>query len=127
MDIRRLAAAALLTSLAAAPSRADDADAARVAECVAICDEWAAAPDDAARLAVEARAAKLPPLPAGAVQPVAARLFEIAAKTGPKLKKSGSGYFYDEKEKRGLYMVAPSGKKHGGLLIAMHGGGESVG
>jgi hypothetical protein len=130
MDLRRLAAAALLTTLAAAPSRAGDADpplAARVAECLAICDEWAAADGDAAKLAVEARAAKLPPLPAEAVQPVAERLFELAAKTGPKLKKSGSAYFYDEKAKRGLYMVAPSGKKHGGLLIAMHGGGEGQG
>jgi hypothetical protein len=129
MNARLCAALALVVALAAAPSsaREDPAVAQRVAECLAVCDEWAAAADDAAKLAVEARAAKLAPLPAEAVAPVAARLFEIAAKTGPKLKKSGSAYFYDEKTKRGLYMVAPSGKKKGGLLVAMHGGGEGQG
>ena len=129
MNARRCAALALSVALCAAPSRAaDDPDVAkRVAECLAICDEWAAADTDEAKLAVEARAAKLPPLPAEAVAPISARLFELAGKTGPKLKKSGSAYFYSEKDKRGLYMVAPAAKKHGGLLIAMHGGGEGQG
>src|SRR5262245_16478052 len=129
MNASSCAALALSVALCAAPSRAadDPAVAKRVAECLAICEEWAAADTDEAKLAVEARAAKLPPLPAEAVAPIAARLFELAGKTGPKLKKSGSAYFYSEKEKLGLYMVAPAAKKHGGLLIAMHGGGEDQG
>lgn len=130
MHARLCTAIALLAALAASPSPAADTDpsvAKRVAECVAVCDEWAAAATDEAKLAIEARAAKLPPLPAEAVAPVSAHLFELAAKTGPKLKKSGSAYFYDEKAKRGLYMVSAAAKKHGGLLIAMHGGGENQG
>jgi len=124
-----LAAAALLLALVAAPAPAGDvdpADAARLKDLLALCDAWAAADGDAAKLAVEADAAKLPPLTAALVKPVADRLFELAAKTGPKLDANG-GYFYDKKSKKGLYKVATSGKKHGGLLIAMHGGGEGVG
>ena len=96
-------------------------------DALAICDEWMAAPDDATKLAVEAKAATLPPLPPADVAAISERLFVRAAKTGPKLKKSGTNYFYDEKSKKGLYMVAPSAKKRGGLLISMHGGGENQG
>ena len=123
-----LAAALLLAALAAsAPASPEDSPAAKqLKEMLALCDRWAAA-DEAGRTAIEEQALKLPPLPAEAVKPIADRLFELAAKTGPKLKAKGSAYFYDEKAKKGLYMVAPSGKKHGGLLIAMHGGGEGSG
>lgn len=123
--------AALMTWLVVGPSaRAGDADPAaakQLKECLALCDEWMAAKDDAAKLAVEAKAAKLPPLPAEAVKPISDRLFELAAKTGPRLKTKGSGYFYDEKSKKGFYMVNPGGKKHGALMITMHGGGENQG
>ena len=118
--------AVALSALAAAPA-ADDPGAVQMKAWLAVCDEWAAAPDDAGKLAVEANAAKLPPLPPAAVKPIADHLFQLAAKSGPQLKKSGKSYFYDVKEKRGLYEVAACGKPHGGLLIAMHGGGESVG
>ena len=93
----------------------------------ALCDEWFAANSDAAKLAVEQKAAALPPIPAAAVTPLADRIFDLAAKTGPKLKKSGKSYFYDEKAKRGLYMISAAAKKPTALLIALHGGGEDQG
>lgn len=117
----KLLAMALALPLAASAGAKDASPAEQV------CDAWFAAADDAARRAVEARAAAHAPLAEADVAPLADRLFALASKTGPKLKKSGTGYFYDEKEKRGRYMVAASGKKRAGLMIAMHGGGEGVG
>jgi len=102
-------------------------DAKQMAAWKAVCDRWAAAESDGTKLLVEGDAAKLPPIPAAAVEPLADHLFSLAAKSGPRLKKSGRSYFYDEKEKKGLYMVATSAKKPCGLLIAMHGGGEGAG
>lgn len=96
-------------------------------EWTALADRWFAEKDDGGRLLVEGEAQKLPPLPEAAVAPLAERLFDLAGKTGPKLKKSGSGWFYDEKAKRGLYMVGPTTKKPSGLLLALHGGGEGQG
>lgn len=118
----------LLALLAAGPAaRAGDGDAKPSKELLALCDEWMAAKDDAAKLAVEAKAAKLPPLAAEWVKPLSDRLFELAAKTGPRLKTKGSGWFYDEKTKKGLYIVNPAAKKTGALMITMHGGGEGQG
>lgn len=116
--------ALLLAATASAP--AGDADPKQMKEWLALCDEWMAAKDDAAKLAVEAKAAALPPIPAEAVKPVADRLFDLAGKSGPKIDPKG-GYFYDKKSKKGLYMVATSPKKRSGLLISMHGGGEGQG
>ncbi len=126
-----VAAAALLFALAAAAAPTRDApaapgDAKPPKELLALCDEWAAADGDAAKLAVEAKAAALPPISASYVKPLADRLFELAAKTGPKLDPKG-GFFYDKKTKKGRYLVATSAKKHGGLMITMHGGGENQG
>lgn len=93
----------------------------------ALQDEWVAAEDDGAKLLVEAKAAKAPALPESAVRPLADRLFDLVAKTGPRLKKSGKDFLYDAKAKRGLYMVSPSTKKPCGLLLSLHGGGEGQG
>ena len=54
-------------------------------------------------------------------------LLKICNKHGPKLGKSGTNYFYDEKEKRGKYIVGGSGSAKGGLVIALHGGGKGQG
>jgi hypothetical protein len=130
--MRRLlaASAAIAMALVAAPAPAADTDPAaakQLKDLLALCDAWAAADGDSAKLAVEADAAKLPPLSAALVKPVADRLFELAAKTGPKLDPKG-GFFYDAKTKRGRYMVATtSAKKRVGLMLTMHGGGEGVG
>ncbi|MCE9637583.1 MAG: hypothetical protein K8T90_17940 [Planctomycetes bacterium] len=102
-------------------------EAAQWKEWTAVVDAWFAAEDDAAKLAVETDAAKLAALPEAAVAPLAARIFDLAGKTGPKLKKTGKAYFYDEKSKKGLYMVGAAAKRPCGLLIAMHGGGEGQG
>ncbi len=52
-------------------------------------------------------------------------LLKLAAK-GRKLKKSGTNFLLDEKEKRGKYIVG-GGSGKGGLLIGLHGGGEGAG
>jgi hypothetical protein len=54
------------------------------------------------------------------------KLLKLASENGRKLKKSGTEFWYDEKEKRGKYMVGGGGGK-GGLVIALHGGGEGAG
>ncbi len=54
------------------------------------------------------------------------KLLKLSLDSGRKLKKSGTEYWYDEKEKRGKYMVGGGGGK-GGLVIALHGGGEGAG
>jgi len=52
------------------------------------------------------------------------KLLKLAAENGKKLKKSGTDYWYGDK--RGKYIVGGSGGK-GGLVIALHGGGEGAG
>jgi predicted esterase len=127
MTVRVLVVAAVAVAAVSARA-APEAPAAKPSkELFSLCDEWAAAETDEAKLAVEAKAAQLAPLSADAVKPLSDKLFELAAKTGPKLKTKGTAYFYDEKNKLGKYMVAASGKKHGGLLLCMHGGGENQG
>lgn len=44
-------------------------------------------------------------------------------KTGPKLATKGTNYFYDEKAKRGKYIVS-GGSNTKGLVFGLHGGGE---
>jgi hypothetical protein len=121
---------ACLVALAAAPAPAPAGDAppADLKALLALCDEWGAAETDEAKLVVEAKAMKLPPIPEAAVKPMADRLLQICAKSGPKLKTKGQGFFYDEKTKKGrYYAAAASSKKLGALMITMHGGGENQG
>ncbi len=54
------------------------------------------------------------------------KLLKLAVENGRKLKKSGTDFWYDEKAKRGKYMVGGGGGK-GGLVIALHGGGAGAG
>ena len=91
-----------------------------------LCDRWAEAEGDGRKLLIEGEARKLPAIPHSAVEPLAEHLFELAAEHGPKLKKRGKNYFYDADKKLGLYLITP-GKKGGGLLISLHGGGEGQG
>jgi hypothetical protein len=124
--------AVALALLVAAPASApagdpvDPAAAKQMKEWLALCDEWSAADGDAAKLAVEAKAQKLAPLPASAVKPISDHLFDLAAKTGPKIDTKG-GFFVDKKAKLGRYMVGAPPKKRCGLMITMHGGGENQG
>ncbi len=129
-----LAAVALLGGLlcCAPTARAgeQELDKKRLKDLFAVCDEWAQAGGgkhgDGAMMLVENRVETMPPIQAAAVDPLTQHLIAARRKYGPKLKKKGSAYFYDEKDKRGFYMVS-RGKKGGGLLIAMHGGGEGQG
>jgi hypothetical protein len=131
LRVLALVAAAVVAAGTTAPAAAGDApdglDPKQWKEWTALVDEWFAAPDDGSKLLVEGRAAKLPPVPPEAIRPLADRMFELAARTGPKLRRSGKGFFYDEKSKRGLYMVAAAARKPCGLLLALHGGGEGQG
>jgi pimeloyl-ACP methyl ester carboxylesterase len=54
------------------------------------------------------------------------KLLKLAARAGPRLRKRGTNYFYDKDEKRGKYIVGGSSGR-GGLVIALHGGGEGQG
>ncbi|MDH3592691.1 MAG: alpha/beta hydrolase-fold protein [Planctomycetota bacterium] len=54
------------------------------------------------------------------------RILKQARKSGKKLRKGGTNYFYDKKKKRGKYIVT-GGNGRGGLVIALHGGGEGQG
>jgi len=55
------------------------------------------------------------------------KLVKWGRKQGPKLRKRGTNYLYDKKTKRGKYIVGGSGGGRGGLVIALHGGGEGQG
>ncbi|MHC4549654.1 MAG: alpha/beta fold hydrolase [Planctomycetota bacterium] len=54
------------------------------------------------------------------------KLLKLAHRNGRKLAKKGMNYFYGKKEKRGKYLVGGASGK-GGLVIALHGGGEGAG
>ncbi|HEX5137680.1 MAG TPA: hypothetical protein VFY93_11945 [Planctomycetota bacterium] len=82
--------------------------------------------DAARRTAILAELDAADPLDAAGVAKWRARLLKLAAENGRKVKKSGTDYWYDEKEKRGKYIVGGSGGK-GGLVIALHGGGQGAG
>jgi len=53
-------------------------------------------------------------------------LLELARRTGPRLSKRGTNWFFDGEEKRGKYIVQ-GGNGRGGLVIGLHGGGEGAG
>jgi predicted esterase len=65
------------------------------------------------------------PLTAGSVKNWAKKLMTLAQK-GPKLAEKGRAYLYDDKLKKGLYLL---GGKSGGnmLFFGLHGGGEDQG
>lgn len=52
-------------------------------------------------------------------------MLKTAGRTGPRLKKSGMNYFYDEEKKLGKYIV--EGKPGKALFIGLHGGGLGSG
>ncbi len=82
--------------------------------------------DAARRAAILAELEPADRLDAAAAAAWRGKVLKLAAENGRKLKKSGTDYWYGEKEKRGKYMVGGSGGK-GGLVIALHGGGEGAG
>jgi pimeloyl-ACP methyl ester carboxylesterase len=102
----------------------------------ALAAEWFQAPEGQARLDVEEKARAFPPIPEDAVKPLSEKLFALAKKNGLRLSLKTRATLYpppkDKKPKDvkepelGLYLVAGP-KPKGGLLIAMHGGGENQG
>ena len=133
-SIRRVAlATAVLVAAAVVPRAAaqdEELDKKRLKELLAIVDEWAEAAGgehgDGAMMLIENRVEVLEPIQAAAVAPLVERMIEARRKHGPKLEKKGTAYFYDEATKNGLYIVT-KGKKGGGLLLSLHGGGEGQG
>jgi len=134
----RLPAAALLLSVVLAgpsPAAAEGPAPPDPKALEALAAEWFKAQDEPGRLAVEGKARAVPPLPAEAVKPLADRLFALAAKNGFRLARKSRDTLYppdpkvEGKQKDsdlGLYLVN-AGRPGGGLLIAMHGGGENAG
>lgn len=124
---RTAVATALLLLVGTGTVRAaDEYDRSQMKAWQELCERWAEAEEDGRKLLIEGEARKLEPLPPSAVEPLVEHLFELVADHGPTLKKRGKNYFYDEDEKRGLYLISP-GKKGGGLLMSLHGGGEGQG
>jgi pimeloyl-ACP methyl ester carboxylesterase len=94
----------------------------------AVAEEWFKA-TPTAREEIAAKAAALPPLPAEAVKPLSEKLFALAKRNGRRLPlKSGAFLYPETKEAKetGKFLIAGA-KPKGGLLIAMHGGGENSG
>lgn len=101
----------------------------------ALAEEWFKT-EGQARLDLDRKAAALPPIPAEAVKPLSEKLFALAKKNGLRLSLKARATLYpppkDRKPKDvkdsdlGLYLLAAP-KPKGGLLIAMHGGGENSG
>jgi len=81
--------------------------------------------DAARRVAILEELAPVDELDAAAVAKWRAKLVKLLAK-GPRLRKKGTNYFYDEKTKRGKYIVGGSSGR-GGLVIGLHGGGAGAG
>jgi hypothetical protein len=129
LAVLAVAACAMLAPPAAAQDE-EKLDRKRLKELMAIVDEWAEAAEgehgDGAMMLIENRIEKGEPVQAAAVAPLVEHMIEMRKKHGPQLKKKGTGYFYDEDTKNGLYMVS-KGKKGGGLLLSLHGGGEGQG
>ena len=63
------------------------------------------------------------PIPASKLKKLRKDLLKYARKTGPKIGKSGTNYFYDKPD--GKYIV--SGKPGKTLFLGLHGGGEGSG
>ena len=83
--------------------------------------------DDARRVAIRKELAGHDELEPAEVEAWRAKLLRWGRKTGRKMpKRKGTQYLYDKKKKRGKYIVG-GGNGKGGLIIALHGGGEGQG
>lgn len=69
--------------------------------------------------------ARFKPLLPGKLEALRGELLKAARKVGPKVATTGTNYFYDEKAKRGKYLV--EGKPGKSLFIGLHGGGVGSG
>lgn len=90
----------------------------------ALAQEYFAA-DAARRIAILGELRPVDTLDAASLAKWRTRLLALAGK-GPRLKRKGQDYFYDDKTKRGRYIVG-GGSGRGGLLIGLHGGGAGAG
>ena len=66
------------------------------------------------------------PLTAASAKTWSKKLLALAAK-GPKLPDKSRNYLYDEKKKRGLYLLGGKNPGNGGLFFGLHGGGVGAG
>jgi len=68
----------------------------------------------------------LAPLPGGrALERLRDSMLDATRRVGPRIRSSGTNYFYDEREKRGKYIAR--GRKGGTLFVGLHGGGAGSG
>lgn len=76
------------------------------------------------RAAIERELDQLPPLTKRQADEWKSRLLKLAAK-GPRAEWKGTSYLYDEKAKRGKYLV--TSKSGRALVLGLHGGGAGSG
>lgn len=65
------------------------------------------------------------PLLASVIERTQDEMLQVARRHGPRLGSGGTNYWFDEKQKRGKYIVA--GKPAKTLFLGLHGGGAGVG
>jgi pimeloyl-ACP methyl ester carboxylesterase len=82
--------------------------------------------DEARRFAIREELKEVDALTAAEVEKWRPILLKLARKSKKRLQRSGTNYLYDKKEKQGKYIVG-GGNGRGGLIIALHGGGEGQG
>jgi hypothetical protein len=95
-----------------------------------LAERYLAAPYAERRKIVEQLDRDIAPLSEGSLPAIRAALLKIANRTGPRIGKSGTNWFWEEKKgggdsKRGKYIV--SGKPSSTLFIGLHGGGAGEG
>jgi acetyl esterase/lipase len=94
-----------------------------------LAEEWFKAADEDAKRSVEERARAVPPITEKMVEPLRKHLFSLASKHGRRMPRKSAGFYVDsrnKKERQGPFLVK-KGKKGGGLLLSLHGGGENSG
>jgi len=78
------------------------------------------------RVTLRATLEQVDPLTADQAKTWAKKLLKVAATAGPKIGDKARNYFYDEKKKKGLYLLGKL-PGNGGLFFGLHGGGAGSG
>ncbi len=120
--LRTILPALALALAAAAPQEPKKPTASETNKLV---DRYFEAPEEE-RAQIRARLDLLDPLSPSSVKTWSKKLLKLAAK-GPTSEEKSRNYLYDEKEKKGLYLLGGSRPGKGGLFVGLHGGGAGSG
>ncbi len=109
-----------------AVTRAGDEELPKTRDLVDLVREYLDADEARRREMREEADSKYAPLEEGrSLDKVRKLMLDVAMKSGPRLKTSGTNYFYSERDKRGKYIA--KGRKSKTLFIGLHGGGVGSG